>query len=86
MQCVILFEFFYVSQARNLFLEGVELEQTGKLYDAILQYKKAFHLVPDIEFKVFNLSKEKDANANSNPDLINDKGTSSFIIIWTLSH
>lgn len=64
-------------QARNLFLEGVELEQTGKLYDAILQYKKAFHLVPDIEFKVFNLSKEKDANANSNPDLINDKGATS---------
>lgn len=52
-------------KARELFLEGVEHEENGRLYEAILQYKKALHLVPDIEFKVFNFMKEKGSNANS---------------------
>ena len=51
-------------KARDLFLAGVEYEQNGKLYEAVLQYKKALHLVPDIEFKVFNLMKESGASAN----------------------
>ena len=55
-------------QARKLFLEGVELEQNGKLYDAILQYKKAVHLVPDIEIKVFNYLKDN-GEATTNPNI-----------------
>lgn len=40
-------------KARELFLEGVALEQDGKMFDAILKYKKAVHLVPDIEKRAF---------------------------------
>ena len=29
------------------------LEQDGKMFDAILKYKKAVHLVPDIEKRAF---------------------------------
>ena len=59
-------------KARELFLEGVEFEKNGKLYEAILQYKKAVHLVPDIEFKVFNFLKDHgisqtNSNININP-------------------
>ena len=42
----------------------MEHEENGKLYEAVLQYKKALHLVPDIEFKVFNFLKEKGSTAN----------------------
>ena len=47
----------------------MEYEENGKLYEAILQYKKALHLVPDIEFKVFNFLKEKGGTSTtkSNP-------------------
>ena len=47
-----------------MFLEGVEHEQNGMLYEAILKYKKAVHLVPDIEYKVFNFLKEKNTKTN----------------------
>ena len=50
-------------KARDLFLKGVEHEENGKLYEAILHYKKALHLVPDIEFKVFNFQKEEGGNS-----------------------
>jgi len=39
-------------KARDLFLEGVEHEQNGELFEAIQKYRKAVNLVPDIEFKV----------------------------------
>jgi len=39
-------------KARDLFLEGVEHEQNGDLFEAILKYRKAVKLVPDIEYKV----------------------------------
>ena len=29
-------------------MQGVEFEQDGKLFDAILKYKKAVHLVPGL--------------------------------------
>ena len=38
-------------KARNYFLEGVEHEQNGELFEAIQKYRKAINLVPDIEFK-----------------------------------
>lgn len=40
-------------QARELFLQGVHLEQTGRLYEAIRFYKRAVNLVPDIEYRAF---------------------------------
>ena len=35
--------------ASNIFIKGVEMERSGKLYEAVKLYKKAIHLVPDIE-------------------------------------
>lgn len=46
-------------QAKKWFLQGVENEKTGKLYDAILCYKKAVQLVPDIEFKLYEPPRQK---------------------------
>lgn len=39
-------------KARFLFLQGVNAEQSGKFYDAILYYRKAVQLVPDIESRI----------------------------------
>ena len=36
-------------KARQLFLQGVKYEESGKLYEAIRFYKKAEKLVPNIE-------------------------------------
>ncbi|XP_023342186.1 F-box only protein 9 [Eurytemora carolleeae] len=41
------------TKAREYFLEGVRLEERGKLYDAVKFYKKAVALVPDIENETF---------------------------------
>lgn len=38
-------------------MNGVEHEQTGKLYEAIQFYRRAVQLVPDIEFKLYESSK-----------------------------
>ena len=46
--CVVSKPLFISIQARELFLQGVEFEQDGKLFDAILKYKKAVHLVPGL--------------------------------------
>ena len=46
----------------------MEFEQNGQLYDAIVQYKKAVHLVPDIEIKVFNYLKDN-GEATTNPNI-----------------
>lgn len=50
-------------QARRLFMQGVENEQKGRLYEAIQFYRKAVQLVPDVEFKLFdsarNIAKER---------------------------
>ena len=42
-----------LGQARELFLEGVNLEESGKLYEAIRYYKRAVSLVPNIEQETF---------------------------------
>ena len=39
-------------QAKVLFQMGVENEEKGKLYEAIQYYRRAFQLVPDIEFRM----------------------------------
>lgn len=40
------------SRARMLFYKGIEMEKSGKLYEAIQFYRKAVQIVPDIEFKL----------------------------------
>jgi len=37
--------------ARSLYLQGVEAERNGRVYDAIYFYRRAVQLVPDIEFR-----------------------------------
>ena len=69
-------------QARDLFLEGVEHEQNGKLYEAILQYKKALHLVPDIEFKVFNFLKDKSSNTSLAVNSTSYRGSYIKQLVW----
>ncbi|XP_044262113.1 F-box only protein 9 [Tribolium madens] len=48
------------TQAKKLFLKGVELEKSGKLYEAIQFYRRAVQLVPDIEFRIDNAIKTRD--------------------------
>ncbi|XP_045133881.1 F-box only protein 9-like isoform X2 [Portunus trituberculatus] len=40
------------AKATELFKKAVELEQSGRLYEAIQFYRRAMTLVPDIEFRV----------------------------------
>jgi len=51
-------------RARGFFLEGVEHEQNGELFEAIQKYRKAVNLVPDIEFKVEAERRGNDYNRN----------------------
>nr|XP_022919691.1 F-box only protein 9 [Onthophagus taurus] len=44
--------------AKNLFLKGVDLEKSGKLYEAIQFYRRAVQLVPDIEFRLEELKRK----------------------------
>ncbi|KAF7282466.1 F-box only protein 9 [Rhynchophorus ferrugineus] len=39
-------------KARALFLQGIDMEKSGKLYEAIQYYRKAVQIVPDIESKL----------------------------------
>ncbi|XP_058799475.1 F-box only protein 9 [Phymastichus coffea] len=47
------------AKAKNLFLQGIENEQSGKLYEAIQFYRRAVQLVPDIEFRLYESTKPK---------------------------
>lgn len=42
-------------QARFLFLQGVNAEQCGQVYNALLYYRRAVQLVPDIESQIEEL-------------------------------
>jgi F-box protein 9 len=46
-------------EARALFQQGVDLERKGKCFEAIRHYKRAIHLVPDIEFRVYSTTQQK---------------------------
>jgi len=46
-------------QAKNLFLKGIEYEQSRKFYEAIQFYKRAVQLVPDIEVRLYESTKTK---------------------------
>ncbi|XP_011495663.1 PREDICTED: F-box only protein 9 [Ceratosolen solmsi marchali] len=45
--------------AKTLFLQGIENEQSGRLYEAIQFYRRAVQLVPDIEFRLYESTKPK---------------------------
>ncbi|GAB1866468.1 F-box only protein 9 [Camponotus japonicus] len=47
------------SRAKNLFLKGIEHEQSRKFYEAIQFYKRAVQLVPDIEVRLYESTKTK---------------------------
>ena len=59
-------------KARGIFLEGVEHEQNGELYEAIQKYRKAVALVPDIEFKAFEHTARRKPVMNATIDEKND--------------
>lgn len=64
-------------QARFLFLQGVNAEQCGRVYDAILYYRKAVQLVPDIESRIgdFKLGRRERAREESESSLgLSDAG------------
>ncbi|KAG2467051.1 PLCE acyltransferase, partial [Polypterus senegalus] len=48
-------------KARELFLQAVEQEQNGAVYEAIKYYRRAMQIVPDIEFKI-NYSRPPDSD------------------------
>jgi len=58
-------------KARELFMQGVDFEQDGKLYEAVQYYKKAEKLVPNIEYQAYKFNggntscKKKKAMANN---------------------
>lgn len=60
-------------QAKDLFLEGVELERKGKCFEAVRHYRRAVQLVPDIEYKIYsshveNKKRAKDESNNNKND------------------
>ncbi|XP_058831568.1 F-box only protein 9 [Topomyia yanbarensis] len=71
-------------QAKTLFLQGSELERTGKVFEAMRLYRRAVQLVPDIEFKVYDkkvpnrqLDRGNEATLPSGPTI--DHSTTSII-------
>lgn len=55
--------------ARSLFIQGVENEQKGCLYEAIRFYKKAVQLVPDIEVKIYESARSNPKEKNEPPSV-----------------
>nr|XP_026498476.1 F-box only protein 9 isoform X1 [Vanessa tameamea] len=47
-------------KAKQLFLRGVELERSRKLYEAIQHYKRALQILPDVERRLYNDSDLRD--------------------------
>lgn len=45
-------------KAKKYFLQGVELEKRGKVFEAIRLYRRSMQLVPDIEFKIYEATKQ----------------------------
>ncbi|XP_050074698.1 F-box only protein 9 [Anopheles maculipalpis] len=55
-------------QARTLFQQGSDLERSGKVFEAMRLYRRATQLVPDIEFRVYDIK-----HAKPKEDPTNDK-------------
>lgn len=56
-------------QARALFLQGSDLERTGKVFEAMRLYRKAVQLVPDIESKIYDITKHQDHTGGKDPSM-----------------
>lgn len=54
------------AEARHLFEKGIQLERSGKIYDAVAFYRRATQLVPDIEFRMYKFEQQKAAQVNTN--------------------
>lgn len=52
-------------QARRLFTEATELEKLGKVFEAMHLYRQATHIVPDIEFKIYETLKTQASDNNN---------------------
>ncbi|CAH2040177.1 unnamed protein product, partial [Iphiclides podalirius] len=46
-------------KAKQLFLRGVELERSGKLYEAIQHYKRSMQIIPDVETRLYESSEQR---------------------------
>lgn len=54
--------YYLYSQAKRLFLLGIELEQLGKLYEAVQHYRRAVTLLPDVERRLYETMDKRDAS------------------------
>lgn len=53
-----------LTQAEALFKQGVELERAGEVFEAMQMYRRAVHLDPQIEFKMYDKTKAAIAAAH----------------------
>ncbi|KAJ3640634.1 hypothetical protein Zmor_027186 [Zophobas morio] len=60
-------------KAKTYFLNGVEMEKNGKLYEAIQFYRRAVQLVPDIESRIDNVPRNKPLQEHIPEDENSDK-------------
>src|SRR5690349_2348691 len=59
------------SEAKKLFLLGVELERKGKCFEAVRHYRRAVQLVPDIEYKIYSQQVERKELAKKKAEIDN---------------
>ncbi|XP_055325137.1 F-box only protein 9 [Sitodiplosis mosellana] len=55
-------------QAELLFMQGDALERKGKVFEAMRMYRRAVHIDPDIEFKMYDKLKANIYTATVKPD------------------
>lgn len=67
--CLIVFVSLYNVQAESLFMQGVELEKKGKVFEAMRMYRRAVHIDPDIEFKMYEKSKTTTKTESAAPNV-----------------
>lgn len=59
--------------AKKLFLQGVELEKKGKVFEAIRLYRRSIQLVPDIEIKIYEMTKQSNRQDEEKRSKVNQK-------------
>lgn len=67
-----------------MFLKGVEMEKSGKLYEAIQFYRRAVQLVPDIEFKLHDASKAKQKEVTHANDGLRGTCITTWFVTWVI--
>ncbi|CAH0552549.1 unnamed protein product [Brassicogethes aeneus] len=60
-------------KAKSLFLKGIEMERSGKLYEAIQFYRRAVQIVPDIEFRLDAPKGSKKEKTNKIEEIVEHK-------------